>query len=159
MNAPAASPNDKPAPKKPKPRPVHKKTRDAIEAMLSGAAKTQKDAADLVGMSESGLCRALQKPQVKEFVAGEIKKRLSTVGAIKSAATLERLAEQATSEYVQADASKHILGIAGVSPAGDRAIGGGGGVVFNLVFQHQQPPIRTNPTQPIDVTPDTQEDQ
>lgn len=162
MSTPATSPQAKPAPKKPKQRPVHKKTRDAINAMLSGQASTQKEAAQIAGMNEAALSRALSTPSVKDFVQAEIRKRLSTVGAIKSAATLERLAERATSEYVQADASKHILGIAGVSPAGDgqRGSGGAGGVVFNLVFQHQQPPrISTEPAQVLDVTPDSEEDQ
>lgn len=136
----------------------------AIEAaglMILGKADTITDAAQQVGMSREHLSRLLNNPQSADVITAHATQRLKTVGFLKAIGRVEHLATKAASERLQFDASTHIMSVNGVSPAQDRSQApGAGGVTFNLVFQHQQPPqISTEPTQVVDVTPDREEDQ
>lgn len=124
---------------------------EAIELMLSGECKTQKEAAERLGMDRPYLCKALQKPHVVEYIRRRIEQRMRSIGAIKASATLERLAHAAESEYVQESASRHVLAIAGVRAKGDGQTGGGGGVTVKVVLHHHDPASLVPPT--IDVTP------
>lgn len=122
------------------PQPPSKKLLAAIDAMMSGNAKTQAEAAEIAGMAAESLSRALKKKHVIELIQERVRNQLKTVGVLKATANLERLALQADSEYVQADCTKHILAIAGVrgTADGSRTGGGaGGGIHLNIVLNGQ----------------------
>ena len=112
----------------------------ALEALLSGEAKTQKEAAEIGGISPQNLSLALKKKHVKEFILERCNNQLKTVGVLSATANLQRLANSAESEYVQADVNKFILGVAGVRGTADGLRGGGGagtGIQLNIVLSGQ----------------------
>lgn len=119
---------------KPKLRPVSKKTRTAIEALLTGQAKTQMGAAQIAGMDNTALCRALQRPNAKALIEQMVRERLSSHGMLRASALLESLMDSATSEYVQADVAKHVLAVNGVRPTQDKPSGGNHGIMLRLVI-------------------------
>lgn len=114
------------------PKPPSPKVRRAIEALLHGEAKTQREAAEIAGMNRQALCTALKRPLTAQYVQQQIKQRISTVGALKAAGSLEHLSVNAESEAVRADVSKHLLAIGGVKPTADRRPGESSGIVVNI---------------------------
>ena len=130
-----------PNPDKPKMRPVSKKTRTAIEALLTGQAKTQMGAAQIAGMDNTALCRAIQRPNAKALIEQLVRERLSSHGLLKASALVETLMDSANSEYVQADVAKHVLAINGVRPSQDRQSGGNAGITLRLIVAPQSQPV------------------
>jgi len=130
------------------PKPPSAKVKRAIDAMLNGHAKSQRQAAAMVGLTPQALNRALQKPHIQEFIRKHVDQRIRTVGFLKAANTLEHLAANAQSEYVKADVSKHMLAIAGVKPTAERGTGGGGGLVVQINLPGQ---IGAQSVQPVTI--------
>jgi hypothetical protein len=86
----------------------------AVHLLLTGECKTQKAAAERVGMNASYLCDALTKPKIQAFIARETRRNIQN-GAIRASARLMELVD-AQSEHVSLDASKHVLAIEGIRP-------------------------------------------
>lgn len=88
--------------------------RKAIHLLATGECKTQKAAAERVGISPVWLCIQLKKPAVQVFATAATRENLA-VGTMRAGARLLDLVD-AGSEHVSLDASKHVLGIAGIRP-------------------------------------------
>lgn len=88
--------------------------RKAVQLLATGECKTQKAAAERVGISPVWLCIQLKKPAVQVFAAAATRENLA-VGTMRAGARLLDLVD-ASSEHVSLDASKHVLGIAGIRP-------------------------------------------
>ena len=88
-------------------RHISRKTRGAI-THLATKGGTITEAAEAIGMSRSGLSKAMQREDVRQLLDGEINKRMS-VSAASAAHTLDRLVNRARSERVQLEAATAIL--------------------------------------------------
>ena len=86
---------------------ISRKTRAAV-THLATKGGTITEAAVAVGMSRSGLSKAMQREDVRALLDGEISKRMS-VSAAQAAHTLDRLVSGARSERVQLEAANSIL--------------------------------------------------
>ena len=92
---------------------ISPRVRQAIESILNGTARSQRQAARECGLSEEHLCRALKKPQVRAFY--ERRTRETLASAIpKAAGVLVHLMENGQSEHVRKDVATHILSLAGI---------------------------------------------
>ncbi len=124
------------------------KLRRAIGALLSGEAKTQKRACEIADIHPSAFSKRLKDPHVKTFLQSEVRQRLSTLGFIAAANVLETLMRSANSEYVRADAAKHVLAINGVKPSTDAPIGTGEGIKFTIVLNGKEYEMGRDPWPP-----------
>lgn len=79
----------------------------ALRLLLTGECKTQKAAAERVGMNASYLCDQLSKPKVQAFVARETRRTIAQ-GAIRASVRLVELVD-AESEHVSAAVAQRIL--------------------------------------------------
>jgi hypothetical protein len=86
----------------------------AVTLLLTGECKTQKAAAERVGLNASYLCDALTKPKIQAFIARETRRTIAQ-GQMRASARLLELVD-ASSEHVSLDASKHVLAIEGIRP-------------------------------------------
>ena len=89
--------------------------RRAIDALVFGEAKTQKDAAALAGMNADHLCRQLKNPQIEAFYEQRVRQSISRM-RMRAGARIGELLD-AASEHVSLDAAKHVLAIGGIEPA------------------------------------------
>ena len=102
----------------PKPVPerrVSKRLAEVVRLLLTGECKTQKAAAERVGMNETYLSEALRKPHIQVFIARRTRETIAN-GTLRASARLVELID-AGSEHVSADVSMHMLAIAGIKPA------------------------------------------
>lgn len=90
------------------------KIAEAVRLLLDGSCKTQKAAAERVGMNATYLCEALTKPKIQAFIARETRRTIAQ-GEMRASARLLELID-AGSEHVSLDASKHVLAIGGIRP-------------------------------------------
>ena len=127
------------------------KIKRAIAALFTGEARTQKDAAELVGMSPQHLSVALQRSTVRDHIASTVTHRLTTIGLMAASRVVEALVETAESEYVRADLAKWLLALNGVKPASDRATTNVGNVSLTINLGDQR--LEVGKSQVIDVTP------
>ncbi|MBH48835.1 MAG: hypothetical protein CME71_11765 [Halobacteriovorax sp.] len=86
---------------------ISRKTRGAI-THLATKGGTITDAAAAVGMSRSGLSKAMQREDVRALLDTEVSRRLA-VSAARAAHTLDTLVAEARSERVQLEAATAIL--------------------------------------------------
>jgi hypothetical protein len=100
----------KPAPE----RRVSKRLAEAVRLLLTGEVKTQKAAAERVGMNETYLSEALRKPHVRVFMERRVRETIAN-GTLRASARLVELLD-ASSEHVSLDASKHMLALNGHQP-------------------------------------------
>lgn len=111
----------------------------AVLLLVSGECKTQKAAAERVGMNASHLCEMLARPKIQAFIARETRKTISQ-GTMRASARLLELVD-ASSEHVSLDASKHVLAIEGIKPPENNQVsvnvGVSVGYVIDLSGQHQ----------------------
>lgn len=91
------------------------RVRQAVDALIAGKVRTQKAAAELVGLSPEHLCRMIKKPMVQAFIAQRTRETIVNSQMI-AAATLVRLLD-GESEHVQKDVALRILEIAGIKPS------------------------------------------
>jgi hypothetical protein len=96
-------------------RKVSKRLAEVVRLLASGECKTQRAAAKRVGLNPGDLSEALRKPHVQGFIERTMRQNLAN-GALRASNRLVDLLD-ASSEHVQFDASKHLLGIAGIKPA------------------------------------------
>lgn len=102
-------------------KPLSKKMWGAIDLLISGAAKTQGEAAKKAGVTREALNKALNNPNHTPAIQERVNQRIRSAGMVIAAGSLQSLAQSANSEAVQADVSKHILSIGGVNPARGRS--------------------------------------
>jgi hypothetical protein len=127
-------------------RPVSRRVAEAIRLLLTGECKTQKAAAERVGMNETYLSEALRKPNVRVFIERRIRETIAN-GTMRASAKLVELID-ASSEHVAADVSKHMLAIAGIKPAADST------TLVNINFRAGYViDLSDDPPKAIDVTP------
>lgn len=133
-------------------RPVSRKTRAAIEALLTGQAKTRQGAAQIAGMNADALSRAINRPNARALIEQITREDLGGYGMLKATATLRSLMDDAQSEYVKADVAKHVLAIGGVKPSQDRQGSASGGISLTIVMRQPSDGQGTD-TRTIDITP------
>jgi hypothetical protein len=98
-------------------RRVSKRIAEAVRLLLTGECKTQKAAAERVGMNETYLSEALRKPHVRVFMERRVRETIAN-GTLRASARLVELLD-ASSEHVSLDATKHMLAIEGIKPAAE----------------------------------------
>jgi hypothetical protein len=133
-------------PKPVKERQPSRRIVEAVRLLLTGTCKTQKAAAERVGMNEGYLSEALRKPHVQVFIARRIRETISN-GTMRASARLVDLID-ARSEHVSADVSKHMLAIAGIKPAATPTTNVNLNVTCGYVID-----LSPEPGEIIDVTP------
>ncbi|WP_377830322.1 hypothetical protein ACFKHW_17330 [Bradyrhizobium lupini] len=149
-----------------KPKPISKKIRAAIDAMVSGDAKTITDAAEKAGISREHLSRELGRPHIAKLLHDKTARNLS-IHAAKAGATKVDLMSSAI-DMVRDRASSFVLGLAGIAPdaaAGHQHRGGGSraGYLIDLrdeqtvpglvIVVHEKAPAPAAAGMVIDVTP------
>lgn len=99
-----------------KPRQVRisAKVKAAIEAMVHGGLK-RCDAAKHAGLTDHSLYVAMTLPHVRAYRADQLQVIRESASA-RTIAKAEQLMDSATSEHVQADMTKWIAGLEGISP-------------------------------------------
>jgi hypothetical protein len=127
-------------------RRVSKRIAEAVRLLLTGECRTQKAAAERVGMNETYLSEALRKPHVRVFIERRIRETIAN-GTMRASAKLVELID-AESEHVAADVSKHMLAIAGIKPAA-----GPSGAVNIEIKAGWVIDLSDDPPKVIDVTP------
>jgi hypothetical protein len=95
-------------------RRVSKRIAEVVRLLLTGEARTQKAAAERVGMNVSYLSEALRKPHVRVFMERRVRETIAN-GTLRASARLVELLD-ASSEHVAFDASKHMLALNGHQP-------------------------------------------
>jgi hypothetical protein len=95
-------------------RRVSPRIAEAVRLILTGEVRTQKAAAERVGMNAGHLSEALRKPHVRVFIERRTRETIAN-GTLRASARLVELID-ASSEHVSADVSKHMLAIAGIKP-------------------------------------------
>jgi hypothetical protein len=86
-------PNQKLTATEPKPvkeRRVSKRIAEAVRLLLTGECKTQKAAAERVGMNETYLSEALRKPHVQVFIERRTRETIAN-GTMRASARLVEL--------------------------------------------------------------------
>lgn len=93
---------------------ISPRVKRAIELIVTGQCKTQKAAAEQVGITPEHLCHELKKPQAEVFYEQRSRETIARA-KMRASRRLEELLD-AGSEHVSLDASKHVLAIAGIKP-------------------------------------------
>lgn len=127
---------DKPA----KAKPISKKIRAAIDAMVRGEVKTITAAAEQAGLSREHLSRELGRPHIAKLLQEKVARNLAMSSARAGATKVDLL--DSANDMVRDRASSFILGLSGHSP--DAAAGNhrGGGPRSGWIID------LTEPTQP-----------
>jgi hypothetical protein len=95
-------------------RRVSKRIAEVVRLLLTGEVKTQKAAAERVGINAGYLSEALKKPHVRVFMERRVRETMAN-GTLRASARLVELLD-AQSEHVSLDASKHMLALNGHQP-------------------------------------------
>jgi hypothetical protein len=106
-------------PKHARERKITKRVRHAIDLMIRGQCRTQKAAAEKVGLSPERLCRALKESHVQEYLGRQTRVLLAQSQST-AAATLMTLMDQAKSEHVRKDIAVTLLGYNGIRADAER---------------------------------------
>ena len=109
--------NDANLPETSKPTRISKRIAEVVRLLTTGECTTQKAACERVGMNASHVSEQLKKPHVRVFIERRARETIAA-GMMRASARLNELVD-AGSEHVSLDATKHLLGIAGIKPAAD----------------------------------------
>jgi hypothetical protein len=129
-------------------RRVSKRIAEVVRLLLTGECKTQKAAAERVGMNAGYLSEVLRKPHVRVFIERRTRETIAN-GTLRASARLVELLD-ASSEHVSFDASKHLLALNGHQPPA------GPGTLVNLNIEVKAGyviDLSDDPPKTIDVTP------
>ncbi len=122
----------------PKKRLPPPKVRAAIEAIVSGRARTVRQAAEEFGhISREYLSRSLSTPAGAQYLR-EKSARAVAMGAGRAAARLNELIES-DSQKVALEATKYSLGVAGIRPAPDNVSVNVGLAISGYVIDLSEP--------------------
>jgi hypothetical protein len=133
-------------------RRVSPRIAEVVRLLLTGECKTQKAAAERVGMNVTYLSEALKKPHVQVFIARRTRETIAN-GTLRASARLVELLD-ASSEHVSLDASKHMLALNGHQPPAGPATLVNINVSAGYVIDLREPEERLR-----DVTPPRHEDE
>jgi hypothetical protein len=133
-------------------RRVSKRIAEAIRLLLTGECKTQKAAAERVGMNETYLSEALRKPHVRVFMERRVRETIAN-GTLRASARMIELID-AGSEHVSADMSKYVLALNGHQPPSGPATLVNINISAGYVIDLSDDP----PKQVVDVTPSSAHD-
>jgi hypothetical protein len=97
-----------------KPKRISKKVKAAIDALVSGDAKSITRAAKIAGLSREHLSRELGLPHVNAVLRGKALRNVAMAAARASAVKVELL--ESPNEMVRDRANSFILGVNGISP-------------------------------------------
>jgi hypothetical protein len=126
---------------------ISRRIAEAVRLLLTGEVRTQKAAAERVGMNYTHLCEQLRKPHVRMFIERRTRETIAN-GSLRASARLVELLD-AGSEHVSLDASKHLLAIEGIKPAAAPTTNVNLNVQAGYVIMLDEDP----PSKAIDVTP------
>jgi len=104
---------------------VGRRTRAALDALVSGEADTITIAAQIAGMSREQLSRNLKKPHVLDHLDA-LRKAKRTLAVVRAETELDRLTRGGRSEYVRLEAASRTLERADRL---DALVGRGGGQI------------------------------
>jgi hypothetical protein len=96
-------------------RRISKRVRGAIDLMVSGDAKTIREAAEKVGLARESLSRALSTPHVAEHLRMKVLRSLAMAAARAGAVKVDLL--DSDNAIARDRASSFVLGLAGIQPA------------------------------------------
>lgn len=97
---------------------ISPKIRQCIGMLVSGEARTQKEAATIAGIDHVNLCKQLKRDHINDYYQREIKRKLLGSGTINLAALrMISLIDDPASAKVMYDASDRLLTAAGVLPS------------------------------------------
>jgi hypothetical protein len=116
-SSPAPSPALPATNPQPKARPIPRKVRQAIELIVTGQVRTQKQAAKRVGLARETLSRHFARRETQEAMRSRAQPEVA-LGAGRAAARLNQLIDS-SSQKVALDATKYCLGVAGIKPASE----------------------------------------
>jgi hypothetical protein len=136
---------DAPAPVEPiSTRRISKKVRAAIDIMVSGDAKTIREAAEKVGLARESLSRALSTPHVAEHLRMKVLRFLAMSAARAGAVKVDLL--DSDNAIARDRASSFVLGLAGIAPASTPTVSLNIEVKAGYVIDlSDDPPMRTIP--------------
>lgn len=115
-----------------KPYRIPKRIQQAVRLIATGECKTQKAAAERVGIGEQHLCRMLAREQVRVFLARESSRTIAGA-SLRAANRLVELID-ANSEHVAAQVSERILQSEGILKSDQRAIAVNVGIQAGFVL-------------------------
>ena len=101
-------------------RRVSKRIRQIVDLLVTGECKTQRAACERTNLHPSYVSRELKKSHVRVFIERRARETIAS-GMMRASARLNELVD-AGSEHVSLDATKHLLGIAGIKPAADAQV-------------------------------------
>lgn len=104
-----------------KERRVSARIRHAVDLIVSGECRLQKDAAAKANISPERLSRALKESHVIAYLEQQTRVSIARLQA-PAAGRLSHLLGQAQSEHVQKDIAIHVLSIAGIKPRADAQV-------------------------------------
>jgi hypothetical protein len=144
-----ALPTTTPQPKMRKPPP---KVRAAIEALVTGQAKTIKAAAEKVGLTRERLSRAFSEPHIAEALRTRAAREVA-LSSGRAAARLNQLIDS-TSQRVALEATKFSLGVAGIKPVADANVSVNVGIELKAgyVIDLSESGVTAKVVSPIDAT-------
>jgi hypothetical protein len=120
MNALATTQTDTAATKRARTPRISPAIRSVAKLVTSGECQTIKAASERVGLAYDYVRQELKKPAVRVFCE-ELARQTIANGLMRGSARLVGLMD-ASSEHVSLDATKHVLGIAGIKPANDAQV-------------------------------------
>lgn len=104
----------------PKPLRISKRLRQVIDLLVTGECTTIKAAAARADLHPDHVSRELKKHQVRVFIERRARETIAA-GTMRASARLVELLDS-SSEHVSFEASKHMLGIAGIRPAAEAQV-------------------------------------
>lgn len=96
------------------PKPITKKIRAAIDALVIGEVKTVTAAAEKVGIAREYLSRQLSKPHVADYLSQKTRRHLAMATTRAGAVKVELL--ECDNAVVRDRASSFVLGLSGIQP-------------------------------------------
>lgn len=100
-------------------RRISKRMRHAL-TLLATRGMTQRDAASKAGIHENHLSRQLREPHIRVFIERIAREKMA-IGTLRASERMVELID-CSSLTTSFDASKHVLGIAGIKPANDAQV-------------------------------------
>lgn len=138
------------APTKPA-RPIRGRTRQAIDLLASGEAKSIVEAAEKVGMRREAVSRALQRPDVQQALFQRLAQHRSVYGRMQAQTAILHLAQHAKSDDIRLRASVWIeqtFGMGGTREGAQGSPGHTAPIVLNIQFARIEAPNRPADAQP-----------
>ena len=122
-----------------KPKRISKRLQEAIRLLTTPECRTQRAAAQKLGMSETYLCEALKKPEIRVFIERTARENVA-VSQLRASAKLGELID-CDSNSTAFDATRLTLAIAGIKPAADAQVSVNVDIKAGFVIDISEPGI------------------